>query len=57
MRFWTTDLSYNDFFNRLEFSRRFGPGSNNKGRGKKAVDTPPYGLPFAVAVVVLLLFF
>jgi hypothetical protein len=23
MRFWTTDLSYNDFFNRLANSRKF----------------------------------
>src|SRR5215211_5732489 len=23
MRFWTTDWSYNDFFNRLRFSRKF----------------------------------
>jgi hypothetical protein len=29
MRFWTTDLSYNDFFNRLTFSRHFV----NKGKG------------------------
>ena len=31
MRFWTTDLSYNDFFNRLTPSRHFG---------LRAVSTP-----------------
>src|ERR687898_2338186 len=43
MRFWTTDLSYNDFFNRLTSSRHLGEYGRRPRRSAGNPTTPnPY---------------
>src|SRR5215204_4640337 len=42
MRFWTTDWSYNDFFNRLGSSRKFAPRIAESFEKRAKKDARPH---------------